>query len=411
MRFKHVPEDFEVEELLTLQPRPQGPWALYRVTKRGLPTLAVQEQLAVQLRVPRAQVHFPALKDKQAVATQWASVKARAGLPLRGEGPGFVAERMGFLARPLRPQDLRGNRFCLVLRDVGESEAGRLQEAFHVLVDEGWPNYFDLQRFGSWSPHLGFPGKLLLKGDCEGALRAYLAEPLVGDPPEVLRLKTLARAHWGDWAFLKSVAPRSNLRSVLAFLVDHPSDFRRALNLVTPRVLSLWLSAYQSFLWNQMSSAYLKQVLQGQRTVSLAMPWGEVVAPAGPWPADLRTRVENLEIPLLWHRVSLPEGEVARLAEEVLAQEGLGLHDLKARVLVRAYLARGSRRLWVRPEEPRWLGQEPDDLFPGRHKARMQLTLPPGSYATLFLRILARWAGIHEVQGPGLDSLSGVEGG
>lgn len=55
------------------------------------------------------------------------------------------------------------------------------------------------------------------------------------------------------------MAPRpSNLRSVLTFLCDHPRDFRRALNLVIPRVLSLYLTTYQSALWNRIAAGYLQ---------------------------------------------------------------------------------------------------------------------------------------------------------
>ena len=400
MRFKHVPEDFVVEELLGLGPQPRGPFALYRVQKRDVPTLVVQEKLAGQLGLPRSRVQFPALKDKNAVATQWAAVQVGGNCPRHLDGPGFTAELAGFLGRPLAPRDLQGNQFRLVLRDLSAQEVPALCRAFDLLAAQGWPNYFDLQRFGSWNPRLGFPGKLVLQGDCAGALRAYLAEPLVGDPPEVLRLKAMARERWGDWAALKSAAPRSNLRSVLAFLVDHPQDLRRALNLVTPRVLSLWLSAYQSFLWNRVSSGYLQEVLQGQDLAALPMPWGDVFVPQGVLPPDLLVKVENVGIPLLWHRVQIVDLGVRRLVEEVLGQEGFELQDLKARVLKRAFLSRGGRRLWVRAQEAQWPGDAQDEFFPGQRKVALALTLEPGSYATLFLRILALVAGIPVVQVP-----------
>ena len=120
----------------------------------------------------------------------------------------------------------------------------------------GLPNYFDRQRFGSYAPGQGFRGKKILERDAEGALRAYLSQPFGGDPPEV-------RGHWGEWELLFEAAPPTC--AVCSFLKDHPTDFRKALNLVTPRLLSLWLSAYQSFLWNRAAGRHLIPDCKGRR--------------------------------------------------------------------------------------------------------------------------------------------------
>ncbi|MBC7092647.1 tRNA pseudouridine(13) synthase TruD [Candidatus Bipolaricaulota bacterium] len=390
MRFKHVPEDFQVEELLAIRPAPRGTYPVYRVEKRGLPTLAVHDRLAARFGIPPGAVRFPALKDKDAVAVQYCTVDAPSASAWVS-GPGFTARRVGFLPRPLSPRDLAGNRFRIVLRDLDPAEAPALRARWEALACAGFPNYFDLQRFGSWSQAFGFPGKLILMGDVEGALRCYLAEPLVGDPPPILRFKKFAREHWGDWATLKAHAPKSNLRSVLTYLCDHPGDFKKALNLVTPRVLAVWLSAYQSFLWNEVASRCLAGALSGAGVAlaHLALPLGKLVIPRKPVPAELAARFLATEIALPSAKARPADPEVKAAVEEVLAEEGLSLSDLKARPLKHAYLGQGSRKLWVVPAEPHWLGDSEDELFPGRRKVALLFALPPGSYATLFLRLLS----------------------
>lgn len=400
MRVKTVPEDFQVEELLALSPEPQGPFAIFRVEKRNVTTLAVQEELAARWGVPQKSIRFPALKDKVALSVQYCAVKVENMVPPSLRGPGFFASLVGFLSKPLTPQDLRGNRFTVTLRDLGEEEAHRLREKFNLVAREGFPNYFDLQRFGSWNPKLGFPGKLLLLGRWEEALRAYLAEPLAGDPPVVRRFKKFARENWGNWRKLKEEAPRGNVRSVLTFLCDHPEDYKRAVNLITPRVLSLWLSAYQSFLWNRAVSRVLKEVA-GEEGFggSLRFPWGGLFLPAYPLSAEVR-RFLGLSLPLPSHKAfpshqmgeGQGEGGVGeRLRQgllQVLSEEDLTVRDLRARGLQRAYLAEASRALWVVLGEPKMGEPVTDELFPGRFKVPASFVLPPGAYATLLLRIL-----------------------
>jgi len=382
VRIKTIPEDFHVEEQVRLPLDPKGGHALYRIRKRGVTTMEVEAWLARALRRPRSAVHSPGLKDKEAVAVQYLTVWGEG--PPRVEGPGFVAERVGRTARPLNPSDLIGNRFTVVIRDLDGSEAATMGEQLRRLAREGLPNYFGQQRFGSQTETGDWPGRRILLRDAEGALRAYLAEPMVGDRPQVRAFKRRAAERWGDWGALLEVAPRpSNYRSVLTYLRDHPNDFRRALNLVTPRLLRLYLAAYQSLLWNRIVARYLADRVGG--------PSGtiEVAGERLPLFADLTAYFStDAAVPLPFHRATYDDPALAATVEEVLSGEGLALSDLKPRILRRAYLPRGNRRLLLFPRDVAASPPAPDDRFPGRHKATLSFTLPPGSYATLVLQAL-----------------------
>ncbi len=381
MRLKVIPEDFLVEEQVRFPPG-SGPYALYRVRKREATTLEVQAQLARMLRLPLSAVSFPALKDRDAMAIQYATVRGPG--PDRLSGPGFTAERVGRIPRPLTPSDLVGNRFVVTVRDLSPFEADCLGGRLTAAAEGGIPNYFDAQRFGSRTESGDFPGRRILRRDAEGALRAVLAEPLIGDPADVRAFKREAAIRWGQWRTLLEMAPRpSNLRSVLTFLCDHPTDFRRALNLVTPRVLSLYLAAYQSFLWNRIAAGYLE--------ARLGAPSGfvEVAGETLPIFSALSGRLPaEMTIPLPHHRAVYGDPVLRKAVEDVLRAEGLALLDLKPRILRRAYLPRGERQPVLRPADVSASPPAPDERFPGRQKITLTFALPPGSYATLLVRSL-----------------------
>ncbi len=379
MRLKARPGDFRVEELIEL-PRGPGRYTYLRVEKRGIPTLAAQILLARELGVSPKEVFFPALKDAHAVAIQYASVAGRVEGPV--ELPGVRAEAVGKGPRRLSTADLRGNRFRLVVRDLADDEAERLAGELERLEAEGFPNYFDEQRFGSLGKR-GSPGKAVLVRDAEGALRFYLAEELRGDPPEVRAFKRLARVHWGDWGFLLEHAPKpSNFRSVLTFLKDHPGAYRRALNLIPPRLLSLFLSAYQSLLWNRILARWIRREFPEVVELEIA---GEMFPVPRFVPEGLRTGLAAERLPLPSNRAKY-RGEWEGIVGEVLSAEGISLKDLKARIVDRAYLSKAERPIWCVPRDLSVGNPAPDGLFPGRLALEVSFVLPPGSYATLLVK-------------------------
>ncbi|MFN2271082.1 MAG: tRNA pseudouridine(13) synthase TruD [Anaerolineae bacterium] len=393
VRYKVCPEDFVVEERARLHLVPRGDFAVYRVRKRGVTTLGVQAQMARALGVGQSDVVFPALKDKEAVTVQHAAVRiAKDAASPQLTGKGFEARFLGYSPRPLAPGDIAANRFTIVLRDLSIQDVACIQARSAQVAQFGLPNYFDEQRFGSLSPGEDHIAKCVLQRDAEGALRAYLAHPFVGDPAPVRKFKAFAADHWEDWNALFEAAPRpSNFRSVLTYLRDHPTGdpaeramhHRKALNLITQRLLSIYLSAYQSLLWNRVAGRYLEALGQPPRRVEIV---GEQFPLYEEFPPQLD---RGIAIPLPNHRARYADPDLAAIVAQVLEEEGLGLDDLKARILKRAYLPKGKRVLFLFPEGLSCSPPEPDERFSDRHRLTVAFILPRGSYATLVLKALA----------------------
>lgn len=144
------PEDFQVDEIQVFKPSGQGEHVWLHIKKTGENTDWVAGQLAKIAGVPRRDVSFAGMKDRNAITTQWFSVQ----MPGR-EAPNWhdeLAESIQILDekrhdRKLRRGALEGNRFRIVIKDFKGDEA-ELKSSIKRIVEQGIPNYFGEQRFG-----------------------------------------------------------------------------------------------------------------------------------------------------------------------------------------------------------------------------------------------------------------------
>lgn len=384
MRIKYFPSDFVVEEILGVNLGSSGAFSVFKVTKKNVTTLQVHTKLAADLGIHRSHISFAGLKDRRAEATQYASIHGNP--PPTISGSGFKATHVGRLDRPLRPTDIARNRFSLVLRDLSLEEAQSIFNRLGAISEYGLPNYFDHQRFGSFHPQDGFIGAHILSRDAERAMKSYLSVIYPGDPARIKQFKEHAASQWGNWEAIFQAAPQpSNYRSVLTFLRDHPSDFRRALNLVSQELLSLWLDAYQSYLWNRIVGQFLTASLKTN------LDWIEIAGVRLPVYPDLSPKTRNswrtLDVPLPHHRASYKGSELAGAFEKVMQEENLELADLKARILKKAYTSSHSRLMLLFPQDISIQEPVEDESFTGRKKMSLDFSLPRGCYATLVIDI------------------------
>jgi tRNA pseudouridine13 synthase len=170
---------------------------------------------------------------------------------------------------------------------------------------------------------------------------------------------------------------------VIAFLKDHPHEYRKAANLIKDRLLAVYLSAYQAWIWNRIAGEYLKQQLEAPYEVEIARYRFPLPEP-GP---ELAARVSmTVELPRLTARY---EGDLERAAQAVFEDEELGIRDFKARILRRVYLVKGEREVVFVPGEVEVTAPSADERNPDRRRVTVGFTLDPGRYATLVLKAAA----------------------
>jgi tRNA pseudouridine13 synthase len=149
-------EDFVVTELPLQLPSGEGEHLWLDVEKNGANTAFVAQQLAEATGVQERDVGYAGLKDRYAVTRQWFSIYLPSGKGgetpdlTQLQHPEFKVLRQSRHVKKLRPGDLQGNRFRIVLRDVaGDPDAMKAIEAnLQAVASHGVPNYFGAQRFG-----------------------------------------------------------------------------------------------------------------------------------------------------------------------------------------------------------------------------------------------------------------------
>jgi tRNA pseudouridine13 synthase len=382
MKLKCRPEDFRVEELPVTALAAAGRYALYRLTKRSIGTIEAVEAICRHWNLAGRQVSYGGLKDRHAVTIQYLTILGGPARPM--DAAHFTLEPVGRLSQPYGPQNFRGNRFQLVLRDMGEADVRRASTEIQSLARDGLPNYFDDQRFGS----LGYSGQFIahawLVGDHERALKLALAEANPFDRSGIKAQKAILRAHWGQWAEAKARLERSSARSIVTYLVDHPADFRGAFARLRREYRTLYFSAFQSHLWNLILARWIEQSTEPEQRVYIELKAGRF-----PFPRRLtKEQVQVLNespIPLPSSRNPLPPGVLGAVIQDVLKSFSLEWPELRVKHLKDVFFSKGSRACLLFPEKLE-LATIDDDLHPGRRGMRLSFELSKGSYATIMVK-------------------------
>ncbi len=383
MKVKQQPEDFQVEELTDATPAGSGAFAFYRLTKRGWSTPDALAVVRRRWQIEPRRLSYGGLKDRHAVTLQYLTIFHGPRRDLRQQG--ITLEYLGQLPRPYESADIRANRFRVTVRSLG---AGQVDAAFRALDEvraDGVPNYFDDQRFGSVGEGSDFIARLLVLGRFEDALRLALAAPYEYDNASQKDEKAQLRSQWGDWPALKEKLPRGHARSLVDYLLHHPGDFRGAVARLRPELRGLYLSAYQSHLWNRMLARVVAEKCRPEQVVAVALKLGTVPMWRG-LDDGQRGDFAGLLLPLPSARLKMGTSDPrAALAQAVLAEEGLELKQMQVKGVRELFFSKGERPALCRPES---LGasRTADELNAGREKLALAFDLPRGSYATLIVK-------------------------
>ncbi|HEY1189699.1 MAG TPA: tRNA pseudouridine(13) synthase TruD [Gemmata sp.] len=398
MKLKQQPEDFRVEELTDVVAGETGDFALYRLDKTGWTTPDALSAVRRRWQLDHRRLSYGGLKDRHAVTAQHLTV-------FRGPKRNLAHERitvtyLGQVAEPFTAQDIKANRFTLTLRSMDDAAVARAEAALREVADAGLPNYFDDQRFGSVSSGVGgtspgapgtpagaeeFVAKEMVFGRFERALWLALAAPYEHDRADAKREKATLVELWGKWPECQAKLPKGHARSLVSYLAAHPTDFKGAVARLRPELQGLYLSAYQSFLWNKMLAVWLNTTIGAENLTPVELKLGAVPAPVR-LPDEHRAAWASLTLPLPSARVKPEPGAPwLPIVEEALRGEGLSLAELKVKGMQKPFFSKGERPASMRAENlTSTVGA--DELNKGRKKLVLGFDLPRGCYATMLVK-------------------------
>ena len=371
------PEDFQVEEIPLYEPCGEGDHLFIGVEKRGLTTYDLLRELSNAFNCNERDLGYAGLKDAQAITRQTISVPLRQPEDVQGLTiPGVKILSARLHGNKLRPGHLAGNRFRIRIHQPGHEGLQRAETILSVLQDLGVPNRFGEQRYGSLGNSHRI-GKAILRNDFDAAI-----DEIVGNPEDINHegWKQAAKAYQaGDMETAIEKLPRHcRPERRLLEMVREGKSPRKAVLAMPRKLLRLYLSAYQSSLFDRMIDmrlASLERIWPGDLAYKHVNGACFLVTA----PEVEQARADNFEIsptaPLFGYKTRLAEGQAGLLEQSLLDKERLTLQSFR---LSGGLAMEGERRpLRVPIKEPGCI-REQDSLV-------VSFSLPKGSFATTVL--------------------------
>ncbi len=230
------------------------------MVKQGFSTFEALERLAETLNLPMNQITYGGLKDGKAITAQRVSLNSITSEQLASVSiPNLFLKNAHYRVGMRNIGELIGNRFTILVR-TGETNNDTLQARLAEIKQNGFLNFFSLQRFGSrLQTHV--VGKLVLQSKYDEAFRLWL----VGESPHegraLQQIRSQAAAQWGNWSAMAEEFSQfpyffQNELKALHILTQNPGNLAGALEAIGDQI-KFAVNAYGSYCFNAVLSAQL----------------------------------------------------------------------------------------------------------------------------------------------------------
>lgn len=214
VELKQSPEDFVVDEILDLVLEPNGSFSYFILRKEDYSTENAILFVAKKLGVDRKRINYCGAKDKVAVTSQYISVQQLSkDRRINYNFQNIQLEYIGQGETRLTLGSHKGNNFIIIVRNTPLDFESRNPNKVS--------NFFGEQRFSKNNADIG---KAIIKKDFKTAVTLVLES---------------------DGKYEKEVN---------YFLSEHPNNYLGALKKVPFKILTMFIHAYQSRLFNDVAA-------------------------------------------------------------------------------------------------------------------------------------------------------------
>jgi len=383
---KKSPADFRVNELYGDIKMTGGPYLICELEKTNWDLQKAVKEISKVLGISHRRIGWAGTKDKRAVTRQLISI-----YNIKQEDIDAIRIKdislkvIGNANSQISLGELKGNGFGITIHDISSDPSPVLEEVASASVAGNIPNYFGIQRFGATRPVTHLTGFEILKGDYREAVKTYISFSCGYEQEET----ETARKHYRECEDAKetlAIMP-THLRYELAMLhhlVEKPGDYEGALKVTPPKLLSMFVSAAQSWVFNKalsrrLEAGPLNEPLVGDRILFEGGREDTVTE------ENIRTAKVHMKrgrcVPAIFVPGSesfKPAGETDIYIAGLLEESGIDKDSFKRASEVTETAFRGSTRAASIRTELDW-EVSGDNI-------ELKFSLPPGTYATTLCR-------------------------
>ena len=245
-------EDFQVAEIISERAQnsinDQDGYAVYKLKKKKIDT---NHALSGIFRKKGIRLKSLGLKDASAITEQFVCSGNKGKAIENFSTEKYSLEKIGFVKKPLSKKDMISNHFKIKISDCTDGLSA-FTEYEKIL------NFYGYQRFGSKRPVTHLIGKSILQKDFKNTIELILSFTSAFDSKENTEIREKLSDSANYEKYFDQVPFQMDIeRIILKEMIEH-GDSLRAIRAIPLSLRRFYISAYQSFIFNQsLSSAYL----------------------------------------------------------------------------------------------------------------------------------------------------------
>ncbi|MCJ7572564.1 MAG: tRNA pseudouridine(13) synthase TruD [Candidatus Thermoplasmatota archaeon] len=396
------PEDFLVKEIPSYPPeKKDGKFTIAEITSTSWETNLLLRELSGRLHISKKRINFAGTKDKRAKTTQ---IMSFYNIPVEKikeiKIKDVEIKNIYQSDKPVKIGNLNGNYFEIIIRNINQQiKSEKVTEIFSVIQNNGgFPNFFGIQRFGIIRPITHIVGKYIVQGDFEKAVMTYIANPIKGEDEETFNLRSNLEKTKNFSQALKTYPNHLSFeKAILNKLVVNSNDFVGGLKELPKNLLTMFIYAYQSSLFNRILSIRIKKGFPINKAIEgdvvLAFRNGAFDEELIPVKKNNIGKV-NIQISkgkacvssiLFGYNSIFSDGEMGEIEHKVIESEKFDARDFIIPE-ISFISSSGSRRPIIGFIQDFDFNLIKDDLNPEKKALFLKFQLQKGSYATSLLR-------------------------